>query len=182
MIAFWSRLSPFTRLLAIAVLLAAVGGSYARLRLKPQQSELAVVEKEVASLRKDVREARSRVERLEREAELARRWTNYARILEEQSTGRSLRDVIRTCGTDGGPDVEVQTADFERLESGSEFARLGVKMTVRGAYEEIVGLLDELDRVFPPVEITRADLSRIDTEADGTTVRAELEGIIHEAR
>ncbi|HKK69626.1 MAG TPA: hypothetical protein VKA86_00300 [Candidatus Krumholzibacteria bacterium] len=182
MIAMWNRLTLFTRILAVVVFVSAVAGAYTRLRWNPQQAALELAEKDVTDLGKDVRHARDRVDRLEREAELARRWSAYARVLEEQSTGRSLRDVIRTCGTERGPAVDVRRADFRRRASGPDFARLGVKLSVRGDYDSLIDLLDELDRTFPPIEVIRATLARPEKSTDDTAIEAELEGIIHETR
>lgn len=185
MISMWSRLSAFTRLLAIVVVLAAVGGGTTRLRFKPQRAELAEAQKIEASLRKDVRKARQRVDRLEREAHLAQRWSHFADVLEEQSTGKSLREIVRTCGTAIGPDVEVQAVDFTRQARGANFARMGVSLSVRGSYGELVRLLDELDRAFPPIELHQATLERTAGSEDAMpsdVVVAKLEGVIHETR
>lgn len=182
MIAMWNRLTVFTRVLAIVVFVAALAGAYTRLRWQPRQDTLQQTTKDVAALRDDVRHARARVDRLEHEAELARRWSSYARVLDEQSTGRSLRDVIRTCGTERGPDVDVRRADFQRASSGPDFARLGVKLSVRGNYDALIDLLHELDRAFPPIEITRTTLARPEASDTGAAIEAELEGVIHEIR
>ena len=185
MIAFWSRLSVFTRILAVVVFLAAVTGAYTRLRFQPQRDHLAATEKIMRGLRADVRTARERVGELEQEALLAQRWSRFATILEDQSTGRSLRDVVRTCGTEGGPDVTVEKASFDRRTRGASFARMGVSLRVRGSYGELIRLLDELDRAFPPIEITKASLDRPDGDrdpSDSDVVVADLEGVIHETR
>lgn len=186
MIGMWGRLSTFTQLLTIVVVVAALAGGYTRLRFKPQQTELVEARKVEQGLQKEVRKARQRVQRLEQEANLAQRWSHFASILEEQSTGRSLREIVRTCGTGDGPDVEVEAADFTRQARGTRFARIGVSLTVRGTYGELVRLLDEFDRAFPPIEIHKATLERPDSaEADGRAtdvVVARLDGVIHETQ
>lgn len=186
MISMWTRLSPFTRLLAVVVVVAALAGGYTRLRFKPQHAELVEARKVEKELRSEVRKARQRVDRLEQEAHLAQRWSHFASILEDQSTGKSLREIVRTCGTDEGPDVEVEVADFQRQARGENFARMAVSLTVRGSYGELIELLDELDRAFPPIEIHKATLERsVTTESDAgrgesDVVVARLDGVIHE--
>lgn len=181
MMTFWNRLSGFTRLLAVVVILAAVAGTYTRLRWKPLQGELDAARTIEGELREDVRSRRDRVARLEEEANLARRWSHFASILESGSTGHSLREIVRTCGTEGGPDVAVERVDFSREATHGPFARIAIDLEVRGRYAEIVRLLDELDRSFPPVEITAAAIDRLsDGENSGEDVVARLEGVIHE--
>jgi len=188
MISMWMRLSPFTRLLAVVVVVAALGGGYTRLRFKPQRAEMVEAQKFEQQLRKEVRKARQRVDRLEQEAHLAQRWSHFASILEDQSTGKSLREIVRTCGTEKGPDVEVEVADFQRQARGGSFARMAVSLTVRGNYGELIKLLDELDRAFPPIEIHKATLERTETDDADTrrgkndVVVARLDGVIHETQ
>lgn len=181
MMGFWNRLSSFTRLLAVVVIVAAVAGAYMRMRWKPLQGELESARTIERELRDDVRARRDRVARLEEEANLARRWSHFASIMESGSTGHSLREIVRTCGTEGGPDVEVERVDFSREAGSGPFNRIAIDLEVRGRYAEIVRLLDELDRSFPPVEITSASVDRLGDGKDATgDVVARLQGVIHE--
>lgn len=179
---YWNGLSLFTRILAVAVLLTSCGTLYWKMRYAPARETTERREKALGELEGRIDQARRRVDRLRRERAAGQKWANYAKVLDEQSTGRSLRDVLATCGTSSGPDVEVEGLRFERIASGPQFRRLQVSFRLQGPYAELVVLLHELDRAFPPIEITSTDL-RVpdDPEGDGDgRVVADLEGIIHE--
>ena len=184
MTSFWNGLSPFTRRFAMLVILCSVVGLYTKARLKPLRAELEVVRASAGELRSEVRRGRERVAQLERESETAMRWASYSRILEEQSTGRSLREILAACGTGDGPPVEVLDARFERHARGARFERMGVRFRVAGEYDAIIDLLDELDRGFPPIELRSARLQRPEAELSdrGHRIVADLDGVIHEPR
>ena len=177
---YFNKLSPFTRALAIVVVLAAVGGSYYRFRLRPLRADLAANAKQEQALTREVQQSRARVRKLQSQADSAERWSGYAAMLDEQSTGRSLREVLATCGTSQGPGLTVQDARFDRQRHEGPFARLGVEITVEGPYPELIRLLHELDGVFPPIEITRAALRQNDD--DSPAISASISGVIHEPR
>lgn len=181
---FWLSLSPFTRLLTVVVLSVSVLGGYGKFRFRPLRADTVAVLALEQELAREVQQSRQRVAQLRRESDTAMRWEGYSRILAQQSTGRSLRDVLNTCGTEGGPDVTVLRAHFERHDRTAGFARMGAELQIRGSYAAIIHLLDELDRSFPPIELLRAELRRPD-ESDprsGSTIVADLHGVIHEPR
>lgn len=181
---FWNSLSPFTRMLTVIVLSVSILGGYGKLRLRPLRADSIAVHALERELAREVQQSRQRVAQLRRESDSALRWEGYARILEAQSTGRSLSDVLSACGTSGGPDVTVLHASFERQARTAGFARMGTDLRVRGSYGAILQLLDELDRSFPPIEFLRAELRRPEeTDQDsGSSIVAELHGVIHEPR
>lgn len=181
---FWRSLSPFTRLLAVIVLAFVVLGGYGRFRLRPLRADAIAVGKLERDLAREVQQSRQRVAQLRRESDSAMRWEGYARILEQQSTGRSVRDVLDTCGSEDGPKVSVLNASFERRDRNGGFAQLGADLQVRGEYAAVIRLLDELDRSFPPIEILRAELRRpeITDERNSGDIVADLHGVIHEPR
>ncbi len=175
--------SPLTRVLAILVLVAAVGGTWAKQRIQPLRAELERARADENVAARDLRQTRARIRELREEAHAAQRWAGYAAVLEAQSTGRSLREVLATCRQGTGPRLEIERAGFERRPGSAGFGHLGIGLTVRGPYPELVRFLGELDRVFPPVELTRVELTRPqtdDTRSQG--VEARLEGVIHEPR
>ncbi len=180
---FLRGLSPFTRLLAVAVLVGAAGSGYWKLRVSPLLSETHRVEKELREVRKQIRHAKTRVEELRREAASSQRWANYASVLKEQSTGKSLRDILATCGTEAGPQVQVRGLRFERGKEADGFLSIAVTFHLEGRYNELMQLLHELDTAFPPIEITSADLRVPDSEEpEGSRqwISADLKGVVHE--
>ena len=184
MIGFWNSLSPFTRALSVIVVVCSILGGYGKLRLQPLRVDLTEVRKLELELGREVRQSRQRVAQLRRESDSALRWESYANILEEQSTGRSLREVLATCGTESGPQVSVLNAHFERQTRSDRFGRIAAELSVRGSYASVIDLLDELDRSFPPIEFMRVELRRPQAEErqQGATIVADLHGVIHEPR
>ena len=125
------------------------------------------------------------MERLRQEATSSQRWAAYALVLDQQSTGRSLHDILQTCGTQEGPDLEVNEVRFDRLPAKNGFERLGVSFELQGRYPELIRLLHALDAAFPPIEITQTSLKANQVESDSPQpglVVAELEGVIYEPR
>lgn len=179
---YWNGLSLFTRILTVVVVLSSCATLYWKTRYAPALETARRHEKNLDELEEQIDRARRRVDRLRRERAAGQKWASYARVLDEQSTGRSLRDVLATCGTASGPAVEVEGLSFERIASGEQFRRLKVSFRLEGPYTELMALLHELDRAFPPIEITQTDLSVPEGGQDerGDRVSATLEGIIHE--
>lgn len=182
---FWNSLSPFTRRLAIVVVAVSAIGLYTKMRLQPQRAEILRQEKRVAQVRGDLQEARKRVDRLRRQATSAERWATYALVLDQQSTGRSLKDVLETCGTKNGPQLNVHDVRFNRVASANGFGRMGVSFQLEGHYAELIRLLHDLDETFPPIEITRTELRLLREQGeqrDRGRIEARLEGVIYEPR
>jgi hypothetical protein len=179
---FLKGLSPFTRALAVLVLLGAMASGYWKMRYAPIRAQTQHVEKELGELRQDIRQARTRVERLRQEAATGQRWASYAQVLREQSTGKSLRDILAACGTAAGPEVQVRGLRFERGKEARGFLSIEVSFHLEGRYDELMRLLHELDTAFPPIEITGADLRVPENEEEDAQhwVSADLEGVVHE--
>ena len=177
-----SGLRPFTRILICVVLMTSALTVYWKARYQGIREDARRHEKSLAELRNAVKQAEHRVQKLRYEAVESRRWAAYADVLDEQSTGRSLRDVLATCGTGAGPDVEVRGLRFERVPGGDGFRRLKVSFRLDGPYSELMRVLHELDRAFPPIEFTSATLKVPENgeEEAKEDVSAELEGVIHE--
>jgi hypothetical protein len=179
---FLRGLSPITRALALVVLLTALGSAYWKTRLAPLRAQTLRCERDLGSLHKDIRQARQRVEALRREAAANRRWADYAHVLAEQSTGKSLRDLLTTCGSSAGPEVAVRNLHFDRGKARHGFRDIGVSFHLEGRYDELIRLLHQLDQAFPPVEFTGIELKVPDQATPGEKhwVSAEMKGVVHE--
>lgn len=179
---FWRSLSPFTRLLTVAVLCTSVVGGYLKFRATPLRTEAALLARSERELSDEVQELTQRVSELRHEADAALRWENYARLLAEQSTGRSLREVLDRSRIEGGLRAKVVRADFERRNAQEGHGRMHTELVFRGDYAAIIQVLDELDRTFPPIELQHVEVRRPEASQASpvSSVEAIVRGVLHE--
>ncbi len=179
---WWSSLSPFTRALAVVVVVSSMGTTYVKRHAKPLRK--AVVEERERHLELQARLHRNRewVDELRNEVNAAQRWAAYADILDQQTTGQSVHDLLQTCKSTDGPDVSVDQVRFESKPGNDRFRHLGLSFNVSGSYPELVRLLHVLDSAFPPVELQSITMEVDSEQRKGTEVSASVKGIIHEPR
>jgi hypothetical protein len=152
-------LSPVTRALAVAVLLGCGGSAYYGHRLRPARVELAHLRQQSGALQRRISDAHDLVETLRSERNEARQWVGYGLILQAQTPGRSLRELLLRCGAGDGPRVQVREAHFEPAPVAQGFARMRFHLVVTGTALEQLQLLRDLDAAFPPVELESAELT-----------------------
>ena len=183
----WIRLSPLTRWTAVMVLLSSLSVVYVKQRWAPLREAVQKQEQSISELRRENQGLARRVEELG-SPQGGQPWSHpasYAQVLAQQTTGRSVRDILSSCGSGEELDLNVRDLRFERMQPQGGFQRISASLAVEGRYHALLDLLHELDRAFPPVEVVGVALSAPETRSARSAevlISAQVEAIIHEPR
>lgn len=178
----FTRMSPFTRVLFAAVMLASVGVLFFGQRVRPHRSRMVGLERNLQSAQSEVASAETRIEQLRAQTEEASRYASLSRAISAQTTGRSLHDLIAACAAPGSQ-VEILKFTVHDAESGDGVGRRRIELGLRGGFGPVLALLHDLERAFPPIELVTSELHMPEVEsARAGVVQADLVGVLYEAR